>query len=890
MPLIRPVVQVYQEFATVAVTAATPELQTMVIGPSYFIQDYPSDKSTIGISSTYGTLERTPADVATPTGPDVIIVQEPPNNAVGALLDASSVKVYFDAARVVIASRLNSVTTTLNSNSLTFSSVSGVKAYKDLSTLGDGKLDTVVQAKTAGTAGNSIQVALVEDNTTPPTMITAGNLITFHFKNGDAACTVTAIETLIAGSSLIEVKTAGTGATVLITATAFAATNLANGVTAVAATTFTSGTEKVLPGDRILITDNANKTIVRTVQSVASDTSLLLTADVTAEGGFAAAASQKWRIERKLSDQLIDSSFVTIVNNAVHIAGGVTLSANGEAKTVSYANVYIAYRSLRQDLQEVGEIASTDELLAVLGRVDSRNPLSVGVFVALQNTTTSVLYYGVDSNDLVGHTKARDNINSRDDVYAIVPLTTDLSVINMWNVDNVGLAIPDDVKGRPQRFRVVIGSGTLPTTKVMQLSSSTATTLADAGTAGSGVHTLLLTGFDLVAAGVIPGDKVIVSVDANATTRVGTYTVACVNDATHLEVVEVIPGTTGDSANATVAIKNSDLSVTRIAASAANPTVSTVNNDLFLVLRDPNGSFVTSGIIPGDTIQVPTDPNATTYTTYNTFVVRDVISENRLRIVNNGNDNATTMNELPHGVKRSGGALISQGTITYKVIRNLSKSGQVKELIAVSQSLASRRAVMVWPDLVNVSGVVGGTNQPGYYLACAVGGMTSGLPSQQGFTFLGIAGVSQIFHSSNYFSDTQLTDLMQGGWYVFAQQTPASIPYTIHQLTTDPSTLQTGEYSVVKNYDYVAMAFSKVLQDFLGKYNVTPETISYIRTALNVEIDTLRQRALSKIGAPLTEGSLAALYESPLSADRVYARILVKLPTPLNVIELHLVA
>lgn len=890
MPLIRPVVQVYQEFATVAVTAATPELQTLVIGPSYFIQDYPADKATIGITSTYGTLEATPSDAATPTGPDVVVVQEPPNNVVGALLDASSVKVYFDAARVVIASRLDSVTTTLNSNSLTFGAVSGVKAYKDLSTLGDGKLDTVVEAKVAGTAGNSIQVALVSDNTTPPTMTVAGNVVTFHFKDGDAACTVTAIEALIATSNLIEVKTAGTGATVLINATAFAATNLANGVTPVAATVFTSGAEKVLPGDRILITDNANKTIIRTVQSVVNDTTLLLTADVTADGGFAPAASQKWRIERKLSDQLVDPNNYGVVNNAIYLKGGVTLLANSVQKVVSFAQIYIAYRSLRQDLQEVGEIESTADILAVLGRIDSRNPLAVGVFVARQNTTSSVLYYAVDSNDLVGHTKARDNINSRDDVYAIIPLTTDLSVINMWNTDNVGLAIPDDVKGRPQRFRVVIGSGTLPLTKTMALPSSTATTLADSGTAGSEVRTFLFTGFDLVANNVVPGDKVIISVDANGTSRVGTYTVACVNDATHLEVVETIPGANNASANATVAIKNSDLSVTRIAASAANPTVSTVNNDLFLVLRDPNGSFVTSGIIPGDTIQVPTDPNSGSFTTYNTFVVRDVVSENRLRIVNNGNDNATTMNELPHGVKRSGGALVTQASVNYKIIRNLTKSGQVKELIAVSQSLASRRAILVWPDLVNVSGVVGGTSQPGYYLACAVGGMTSGLPSQQGFTFLGIAGVSQIFHSSNYFSDTQLTDLMQGGWYVFAQQTPASIPYTIHQLTTDPSTLQTGEYSVVKNYDYVAMSFSKVLQDFLGKYNVTPETISYIRTALNVEIDTLRQRALSKIGAPLTDGTLAALYESPLSADRVYARIQVKLPGPLNVIELHLVA
>ena len=889
MPLIRPVVLVYQEFAAETVTAVTPDLQTLIIGPGYHIQDYPADKASIPLTSAYGTLEAAPADAATPTGPDAIVTTDLPNNVVGALVDPDSVKVYFDQARVVIGSRLNSVTTTLNSNSVTFAPVTGVKAFKNLATLGDGKLDTVVQAKSVGTAGNVIQVALVQDGTTPTTMVEAGNTVTFHFKNADAACTVASVEALIAGSTLIEIKTPGTGATVLITATAFALTNLAGGVVPVAATTFLSGAEKVLAGDRILITDGAAKTIVRTVQSIPSDTELLLTADVTADGGYAAGASQKWRIERKLVDKLIDSSFVSLVGNALHIAGGVTLSANSADKVVSYAQVYVAYRSLRQDLQDVIEIQSTAEILAKLGRIDARNPLAANVFVAKQNTTTRVLCYGVDTNDLVGHTKVRDNINSRDDVYALIPLTTDLAIINMWKTDNVGLALPDEVKGRPQRFRVVIGSGTLPTTKTMFEASATATALADTGTAPTGVRTLLLTGLNLLTSGVIPGDKVTITVDANATTRVGTYTVASVIDATHLEVVEVVPGTTGDSANATLSIKNSDLTVTRVASGAVAPVVSTVLNDLFLILRDPAGTFVTSGVIPGDTIRIPRDPNSGTFTTYDTLIVASVISENRLKIVNNGNDTATVMNELPHGVKRGGGALVTQGSINYTIVRNLSKSGQVSALVATAQSLSSRRAIMVWPDLVDVAGVAGGTAQPGYYLASAVGGMTSGLPSQQGFTFLGIAGVSQIYHSSNYFSDPQLTDLMQGGWYVFAQQTPSSIPYTIHQLTTDPATLQSGEYSIVKNYDYVAMSLVAVLTAFLGKYNVTPETLSFIRTAINDQLTTLRLRTLSRIGAPLTDGNIVSLAQSPLSADRVISKINLVLPAPLNVIELHLV-
>ena len=223
-------------------------------------------------------------------------------------------------------------------------------------------------------------------------------------------------------------------------------------------------------------------------------------------------------------------------------------------------------------------------------------------------------------------------------------------------------------------------------------------------------------------------------------------------------------------------------------------------------------------------------------------------------------------------------------------MRTLTKNQQVTDLVAVAQSFNSRRTVLVWPDVVDVAGVTGGASQPGYYLSCAVGGITAGLPPHQGFTFLGIAGVSQIYHSNTYFTDSQLTDLSNGGWYVFAQQTPQALPYTIHQLTTDVSTLESGEYSVVKNFDFVSLFFVDILDEFLGIYNVTPEALLYLRAALNTGGETLKQRTYPKIGAPLTDFAILDLAVSALSGDRVVTHLSVGLPKPLNVIELHLVA
>lgn len=790
MALIRPVVLVFEEFATPSVNTTTPDLNCLVVGPAYYIQDYfqpgtttPADKANIEIAD-YGALEAVVGST-TPTGPAVISVADPPNNVVGALLDAVSVQLWFDQARVIIASG--------------------------------------IAGTTSGTTPN-------------------------QFDQADAGVD------------------------------------------------FTTGANKVVPGDRILISDGTN-TIARTVYTVDSATRLHFTQDIPAVG-FTPAANQHWRVERQLNNQLVETgpgTYLTINGNAIEINGGVQLNVPTQGlKTVSYAKVYIAYRSLRQDLQVLGIVTSENEIIAQIGRIDARNPLAVGAFVALQNTTTQVQFFGVSSNDLQGHTKCRDSIASDPTVYAIIPLTADVPTIAMWNSDCVGRALPDESKGRPQRFRVVLGSGTLPTTQLIEQPSATGQTLQLTGSAPSTINKLTIPGATFIADGVLPGDVLTIALDSGGTPVNGTYTVAQVLSNTDLQIDGAFPSAKTLNVLATFGITGPGGSPVRRAPAVGSSAGTTVaGDDLYLIFKDVAATFVSSGVIPGDVIQIPADTGSNDFTgTLSTFVVAAVLSENRLQITNNGVNTSTAENELPHGVKRTAPTALvpTSASINYQVSRLLSKDGQVTQLVALAQSIKSRRCVMVWPDKCNVAGVQGGNSQPGYYLACAVGGMTAGLPSHQGFTFLGIAGISQIFDSNTYFSDAQLTDLSQGGWYVFAQQTPQSLPFTIHQLTTDVSTLESGEYSVVKNFDFVALFFVDILQEFLGIYNITTEALTLIRAALNIGGETLKLRTFAKIGAPLTSFTILDLSVSDISADRVVTHVGVGLPKPLNVIELHLVA
>lgn len=796
---IRPVVLVYQDLASPTVTPTTPDLNCLVVGPSFHIQDYfvpgtssYADKADIRVTAPYGALETSPV-TALPVGLAAITVAEPPSNAIGALLNGASVQIYFDETRVRIAGKGVDVG-------------GGIKGTT--STLTPNQFDTA--------------------ETIP------------------------------------------------------------------GPTTFaTTGPGRVLPGDRLVVVDAGSVVIKRTVLTVVSDTQLLLTADVTG-GTFVPAANQQWYIERQINDAPIASSYVTVTGNTVKISGGVMLAVTGQGnKPVSYAVVYEAYRALRQNLVELDTIESTAEIISKLGRIDARNPLAAGCFVALQNTTSVVQFIGVLTDDLVGHSQVRDFISARPDVYAIIPMTTDISIFAMWNNDNIGLAQPDNVHGRAQRFRVVIGSGTRPDTKTIVGPSTTGQSIQLAASAPAAISKIVLTGTaSVVAAGVIPTDILSVTVTSAAgVVAIGTYPIASVIDASSITVNTSTPFASAGTANITAVILKADLTV-RLASAVLTGAVTSAGSDLFLVLKDPSGTFITSGVAAGDLIKIPVNPNAaiTAASVFTTFVVNNVISDQRLQIVNAGQDSSTVANELPHGVVRTGGALVNALAINYKIQRTLSKSQQVTELVAIAQSFNSKRTILVWPDKCDVAGVVGGTQQPGFYLACAVGGMVAGLPSQQGFTNIGIAGVSQIFDSNTYYTDSQLTDISNGGWYVFAQQTTTSLPYTIHQLTTDPSTLESGEFSIIKNFDFVSLFFVDILDNFLGEYNVNVDTLTQLHGALITGSQLLLLRTAAKIGAPLTSFSITNLSVSPFSGDRVLIYCAIGLPKPLNVIELHLVA
>jgi hypothetical protein len=295
---------------------------------------------------------------------------------------------------------------------------------------------------------------------------------------------------------------------------------------------------------------------------------------------------------------------------------------------------------------------------------------------------------------------------------------------------------------------------------------------------------------------------------------------------------------------------------------------------------DATATFVDSGARVGDLLRITSDVGAV-----QSFTISDVVANER--------------------VVFDIGAGAIPGAYTYEIVRDITadKEAQADSLVALVHSVANKRAVLCWPDQVLVTSLVDGSKarlssgakapagyQTGAYLACAVAGMTTALPSHQGFTNFAVNGIKGLLHSTPYFTDKQITKISNAGLFVFQQDDASSLPYILHELTTDVSTLQFGEFMCVKNMDFVSMEFKDVLDDFLGKWNITTETMDFIRSALQARLDSILLDKRVRIGARVKSGKITLLQESKVSADRIEVYFEGKFPMVLNTVGLHVVS
>lgn len=969
MAFVRPAVLVYQEFQTVTVAPDTPDLNCCLVGPAFYIQDYPTDKDDIsagnfvktGFTADAPCLADGSSAGKPDNGTDFLTLSNPPNHIAGGVLDADSVALMFD------------------------------EVYLDLNHGADGAV----------------------------------------FAEGDNKFTS-------ASASFI--------------------------------------TKKVAAGDRLIMTKSTNPgetafTVVKMVKEVVDANTIRTTTTFkSTDTAKIGSADVLWRVEHKLDDQAIGSSYFTVVGNAITIktgSTGIQLTYLSSSFAVNYAQMYIGYRELRTDLQDVRLITSPDDITSVVGRVDERNPLAAGLQVAMANTGTPIQAFGVVSDDLTGHQSARDKMSSRSDIYAIVPLTDPatgltgadwVTVIGMWKAHCVAYEDSDRSK-----FRVVLGSyDELPTEKSSAPPSTTGYTLpgnpstdpydvfvdpnaetkfvtngvsdsyvldvaqavdAALNTVGAGLHIFSATYAGAKELRGAIGEKRIRTTDADkwagghaaeqccytvreallrsegGTPKSALVTVAIsegtggdtgkvqlnkasgfvgvvVGDVVHVQGASVsgynggwLVRTKVDDSNVVLQLDYSGASdpattvdVYAPATSMANAAASTGPNaitaagkfgnvaagDILYVLNDSVGGnigmWIITSVISADEVRVSGGPANLGTSSATDFAVFSIAAQSngnatatvRQRLTRLRDDNASFLTtveagediEIPYPAvtdptlwdtattqwkidtivadeildadlddleELAPDAFIAgfSGDCSYRINIDLNPDAQVTELNTITTSLANHRCVMIWPNQCYVSNLQNEltevqSKQPGQYLACMVGGLVAGLPSHQGFSYLGGAGIQQIFNSNFYFSDDQLTDLRNGGWYVIVQDSETSLPYTIHEVTTDVSAYAFGEFMNVKNFDFVSLYLKEILMQFPGRYNIYADTLNMIKGSLEGGIQYLKLRIFPKIGTPILDATVVSVAQLETEVDRVEAYVELSLPKVLNRIGLHL--
>lgn len=908
--MVRPIVLLFQEFATQTVTPTTPDLNCIIVGPAYQTLDYLLDKANIEVSN-YGTLNSDNPYVPPVAFTPAITLAAPPGITAGAWVDPASVRVYFDDVRVILASATDGVTVTTAPNENTFTSDSATFV-----TNGIQAGDTLITEAPTTSIPNLVLTVISVDS---ETVIR----VTSNFSSADTLLKYR-IERRLSNQQV---------------ASAFVVTPVfrqSNQVQILGGVTLTVGAfSRVVSYARAYVSYRAFRTDLQGLDTV-KDTNEILTkvGRIDSRNPLAAALSVAKQNSGQSPVQFygVESDDITGYNKAkdalssddsiyaiVPLTTDVNVIASFKNDNESLADPTVALANgVPQKLRVViGTGTLTDTETVIDQNTDATSEaLALAIPPGIKTITLASLT-ALTTNLRPGDRltlSASENVATLDGIYTIAH-------INSNTVVELDEALPATV-GAAEGINYTVTRPSTGATIVSLVDNRASLTAAavvyKSRVAGiiPGARTIALVQSVATPGGInsiieVAGVSTIINADFTYPLVLASHIVAALNNGTGVTVpfsgsVNLVAST---ASGATVQVAFVAAALSTGTPGVDDLTATAALNTVFIRLFDSNATFITAGVVAGDIIEIPSNPNGVFGASTKQFVVDLIVSEQRLQIANivSGsyvNNTSTVENELPHTDNRLGtGTLVSQGTIRYRVIRELSKDQQVTTLVSTSQSLNSRRAVLAWPDLVTVAGLVDGSKtdnldgtqadadpQPGYYLGSMVGGMTAGLPSHQGFSRLGGAGVSLIAHSNDYFSESQLTDLSDGGWYVFAQSTPTSLPYSIHQLTTDPSTLESGEFSIVKNFDFVSLFYLGILEPFLGIWNINNDTLGFMRQAINTGTENLKLRRVAKIGAPINSATITSVEVSTASADRVEVYIELDLPKPLNVIGLHLVA
>lgn len=153
----------------------------------------------------------------------------------------------------------------------------------------------------------------------------------------------------------------------------------------------------------------------------------------------------------------------------------------------------------------------------------------------------------------------------------------------------------------------------------------------------------------------------------------------------------------------------------------------------------------------------------------------------------------------------------------------------------IAQGIANRRVVATAPDQAKATIDGLETIIDGYYLSAALAGRVSSKNPQQPLTEESITGFTGVIGSSDRYGEMQLKIMNGGGLFIFYQEADGQPVKIRMQVTTDMSTVEQRELSILTALDFTAKFIRTGLRNFIGRFNITTN----IRDAVSITLDGL---------------------------------------------------
>lgn len=212
-----------------------------------------------------------------------------------------------------------------------------------------------------------------------------------------------------------------------------------------------------------------------------------------------------------------------------------------------------------------------------------------------------------------------------------------------------------------------------------------------------------------------------------------------------------------------------------------------------------------------------------------------------------------------------------------------SRTDEAIAYAAIPGGFKNRRMIFVTPDMAKAT--IDGLEQEidGFYVCSGLAGKTASKGPADPLTEVGIQGFTGLIGATDRYGEIQYRIMDGGGlWNMFQEQAGQAIK-TRHQLTSDMSSIEKREFSILTALDFTAKFLRGSLRNFIGRFNITANLLSSISTTLQgLGLFLTSQGVLSSF-------KVERLVQDPTQPDVLLLDLLIGVLYPCNQIKITLI-